>query len=793
MSTDRHARLFALTLAVGIGSLAALNVGAASASEGPLTPEGPTAPVYPETPKRSVTDRYHGVKVTEHYRWLENWDDPEVKTWSEAQNRVARAYLDALPWVPHLRRRLEQLEASTSPDYTKLQYRAGSLFAMKDQPPKQQPFLVRLAPLPDAFAAERVIVDPNALDAKGGTSIDFYAPSRDGRRVAVCLSEGGSEDGTVYVFDTATGRRLSDVIPRVNYGTAGGSVAWNADGSGLFYTRYPRKGERSGRDKLFYQQVWFHKLGSPSSEDRYEIGKEFPKIAEIDLQASEDGRYILASVANGDGGDYAQHLRGTRGAWKTLARFSDRVVKAKFGPDRSLYLLSRKGAPKGQLLRLPLAGAAELRAAEVVVAQSEASIQDFEPTIDTLYVVDMVGGPNRLRSFDLGSLREIPDGPRPPQTIPPARRTGADEGGSGSARRTVELGLVPTAPVSSIGEILHLQGGEILIRSQTFIDPPGWSRFRRGPDEGVKTFLKRSSPADYSDTEVVRETAMSPDGTGVPLNIIRLEGTKLDGSNPTILYGYGGYGINLSPRFSESRRAWIEQGGVYVIANLRGGGELGDEWHLAGNLTRKQAVFDDFAAAARHLFKAGYTNPRKLAIEGRSNGGLLMGAALTQHPELYRAVVAHVGLYDMLRVELTPNGEFNTTEFGTVKDPAQFEALYAYSPYHHVSDGASYPAVLFMTGANDPRVDPANSRKMAARLQNASASGLPVLLRTSATSGHGIGSALSEKIAQDVDALAFVFDQLGVVYDPLDSDGHKKSPRANIERQARPGPPGESR
>lgn len=767
---------------VGGGEEKAVAAPATSVTEASGAPvEIHTQLAYPLSPKKPVTDTYHGVKVTEDYRWLENWDDPKVKEWSEAQNRVARDYLDALPSVPSLRTRLEQLEASTSSDYTSLTYRAGSIFAIKRQPPKEQPYLVRLAS-PDDPSTEKVIVDPNTLDPKGGTSINFYVPSRDGRRVAVILSEGGSEDGTLYIYDTATGQRLPDAIPRVNYGTAGGSVAWNGDGSSLLYTRYPGKGERSGRDSFFFQQVWSHKIGTSTSRDRYSIGKEFPRIAEVHLESSEDGRHVLASVANGDGGDFTHYLLPLGGSWKKLAGLSDRIVKAKFGPDGALYLLSRKDTPRGKLLRLGLPGPPDLARADVIVPESEASIQDFEPAMESVFVVDMLGGPNRIHAYDLVPLHRIPDAAAPPPLIPQERSAGADtippEGGAGGFARGAsdrpsltksapELGYVPTAPVSSVNEILHLQGDEILFRSQTFIDPPSWSRFIRGHQGAVRTALKRTSPADYSDTEVLRETVESTGGARVPLNIVRLKGTKLDGSNPTILSGYGGYGITLSPRFSESRRAWIEQGGVYVIANLRGGGEFGDEWHRAGNLTQKQAVFDDFAAAAKYLVQAGYTTPDKIAIEGGSNGGLLMGAALTQHPELYRAVVSHVGIYDMLRVELSPNGEFNTTEFGTVKDPAQFQALYAYSPYHHVTDGTRYPAVLFMTGANDPRVDPANSRKMTARLQAASASGRPVLLRTSATSGHGIGSALSEEIAEHVDALAFIMDQLHLTYHPV--------------------------
>jgi prolyl oligopeptidase len=251
----------------------------------------------------------------------------------------------------------------------------------------------------------------------------------------------------------------------------------------------------------------------------------------------------------------------------------------------------------------------------------------------------------------------------------------------------------------------------------------------------------------------------------VPLNIIRRKGTKLDGTNPTLLYGYGGYGVNLNPGFLGSRgRIWLDQGGVYVIANLRGGGEYGEQWHKEGNLTRKQNVFDDFAACAEHLIQRKYTSPAHLAIMGGSNGGLLMGVELTQHPELFRAVVSSVGIYDMLRVELDPNGAFNITEFGTIKDLDQFKALYAYSPYHHVQDGTKYPAVLFLTGENDHRVNPLNSRKMTARLQTANASDHPILLRTTAIAGHGIGTALDEQIEQGADIFSFLFDQLGVKY-----------------------------
>jgi prolyl oligopeptidase len=261
---------------------------------------------------------------------------------------------------------------------------------------------------------------------------------------------------------------------------------------------------------------------------------------------------------------------------------------------------------------------------------------------------------------------------------------------------------------------------------------------------------------------VVREFAASKDGTKVPVNIVRKKGTKLDGKNPALLYGYGGYGISQTPRFlGATWRLWLDAGGVYAVANIRGGAEYGERWHTEGMLTRKQNVFDDFAAAGQHLIDAKYTSHDQLALLGGSNGGLLMGAVLTQHPDLARVVVSAVGIYDMLRVELDPNGSFNVTEFGTVKDVAQFKALYGYSPYHHVQKATAYPAVLMLTGATDPRVNPLQSRKFTAALQAAtSAKDHPILLRTNKTSGHGIGSSLDERIAEQTDELTFLFDQL---------------------------------
>ncbi len=288
-------------------------------------------------------------------------------------------------------------------------------------------------------------------------------------------------------------------------------------------------------------------------------------------------------------------------------------------------------------------------------------------------------------------------------------------------------------------------------------------RYDERSAHAAETPLAQTSPVSFADAEVVREFAVSKDGTSIPLNIIRRKNAALTGTTPVLLNGYGGYGISLTPQFlGPTKRLWLDGGGIFVIVNLRGGGEFGEAWHQQGSLTHKQNVFDDFIAAAQYLIAHHYTSPEHLAIIGGSNGGLLMGAAFTQHPELFRAVVSSVGIYDMLRVELDPNGLFNTTEFGTVKDPREFKALYAYSPYHHVVQGSAYPAIFMYTGATDGRVNPAHSRKMIARLQAATSSGRPVLLGINSQAGHGIGSALSIRVNQMADVYSFLFDQLGM-------------------------------
>jgi prolyl oligopeptidase len=692
-------------------------------------PGAPAAAIDP------ATDTYYGVKVSDPYRWLEDSSSPKVRDWSAAEDNRTRRYLDGLAQRAPIYQQLFSQISATSSSYYGLHAIGGQLFAFYNQPPKQQPMIALLGAAADPALA-RVIVDPNAMNAKGTTAIDWFVPSPDGTLLAVSLSDNGSEDGTLHLFDVASGKERGESIARVQYPTAGGSLAWAADSKGFWYTRYPGA-ERPREEQRFFQQVYFHRLGQDPVKDSYVLGKGLPKVAEIALENRFNPGLVVASVANGDGGEFAHYLIDAHGAVQQVTRFEDQVVDVTAGADGALYLVSHQGAPRGRLLKLE-PGVVDLKRAAVIVAESDAVMlsggqaggDPLAVTPAALYVRELVGGPSRVAIYDH----------------------------AGKPR-----GVLPLPGLAAVDEVEPLNDGTLLYSIATYLRPFYFSRYDEKTAHSAESKLAQTSPVSFADAEVVRVLAASKDGTSVPLNIVRRKGSALTGATPLLLTGYGGYEISLTPSFlGANTRLWLDGGGIFVIANLRGGGEFGETWHAQGALTHKQNVFDDFIASADYLIKQRYTDSAHLAIEGGSNGGLLMGAAFTQHPELFRAVVSRVGIYDMLRVELDPNGLFNTTEFGSTKDPEQFKALYAYSPYHHVVAGTAYPAIFMATGATDGRVNPAHSRKMIARLQAATTSGRPVYLSINAHAGHGMGSALSILVNQSADLYSFLFDQLGM-------------------------------
>lgn len=692
-----------------------------------------------DTPRVTISTTYHGVTVSEDYRWLEDATSEQTRAWTAAQNARTRAFLRGLPSYDAVRARAAEIATAESVSWGRTSYgtrfegprRGGSTyFVLKREPPKQQPFLVTLADLDDISSAA-VLVDPNTIDESGETTIDWFVPSPDGRLVAASLSAHGTEDGTLHVFDTESGERVDVLIPRVNSGPVNGSLAWSGDSSAFWYARLPAPGERPDENIAFFQEVWRHSVGEPLSQDRCDQPAPVAdaKTAKHRLCASPDGRWVMDRVARGDGGEWQVFLRPQRGdGWWQVADMSDKCGNAVFGSD-ALYLLSRAGNRRGQVLRLPLSNGVTVAQATVIAQATGVALEGLAATQTRVWLLDTDGGPSGLRVCN------------------------TDGGG---------LTRLSVPPVSAIENLAALDAHEVVYAIESFTTPRAWWR---ADDSALPrtTALADEAPFDLSGYEVRREFTTSADGTRVPMTLVSRPGTPRDGSAAALLTGYGGFGISVKPRFDAAWLLWLEQDGVLVVANLRGGGEYGEEWHDAGRLTAKQHVFDDFVACASHLVDSKVTSTGRLAIMGTSNGGLLMGAVLTQHPEIARAVVAQLPPTDMLRKELHPNGAFTVTEFGTVKDREQFEALRAYSPYHNVRDGIAYPATLLTGAENDSRVDASQPKKMAARLQAATSGHEPILLRIK-PGGHGHAQSPDETAAKLRDVYTFIFDRLGIAY-----------------------------
>jgi prolyl oligopeptidase len=587
-----------------------------------------------------------------------------------------------------------------------------------------------------------VLIDPGVLDPSGHTSIDWFRPSLDGSLVAVGLAVGGSEREALTVFDTSTGKQVEPAFAPMGFPGFSRTVAWLPGNKSFLYAGYDRATAASAQTSILQnEKVFEHILGKPEAEDRVVLEKGLTRLAQIALDSDSAGKWIVASAEDGDGGKYANYVRAQDGSWKQISSYEDQIVAITPGSpeEDALYLTSLKDAPRGKILKLH-AGAPVLAQAETIIPQAEDSVEHDEPERDDhrvlvtksrLYVTTIDGGPNRVRIYD---------------------------------HRGKALGEVPLGDASAVRAVVSFGAENLALWTSAFLKPTAYLTYQ-GDGKGKPEATALSGvPSKYLAPYVVdREFATSKDGTKVPMSIIHRRGSPMDGTVPTLVYGYGGYGISMHPSFAGILlwRPWLERGYTLVITNIRGGAEYGESWRTAGNLTRKQNVFDDFSACAQYLADHHWSSPAHMAALGGSNGGLLMGAEITQHPEQFRAIVSLVGDYDMLRVELGANGQFNITEFGTVKDAAQFRALYAYSPYHHVIDGTKYPAVLMETGDNDPRVDSWQSRKFTARLQAANAPEHPVLLKTFANAGHG-SSSTSDFEQQVADIYAFLFRELNL-------------------------------
>jgi len=679
----------------------------------------------PPTLKHDVSDTFFGTAVRDPYRWLEDADAPAVKQWIAAQNAYTEKVMDGFKDARALAKRVGKL-ALTSTQQFDPEIVGGTLFYMRQTPPQPQAVLVAQA-WPGGKA--RVLVDPNA--AHGSIAITGYWPSPDGRYVAYGTAEGGNEETTIRFIDVASGKTLPDALPHAGGGTTPQALVWDADGKGVTYVRLP-PGATVDQSQ-FNAALYHHALGGDAANDALEFGKGLSKVAEYTLFGSADGQHAAALVHAGDGAPDAVYLRSGSGPWK-LALDTEANVRAAseinqgaaWDGDR-LLVIAYQDAPRGKLLALDATGKSKLLVPQV---QDNWAMHSVAPVKGGFLITEVRGPDWRAQQYDANGkfVRAVP--------LP---KTG------------IGIGTIASSALSD----------QALITYSGWTIPTRWVEYDAAGGT-LKAVFEVKPAADYSKVVAHRMDATSKDGTKVPVTVIAMQGVTPNGGRPTILYGYGGFGINTAPRFLGSTLAWLERGGVYAVANIRGGGEFGEGWHEAGMLGKKQHVFDDFHAAAQALLQQRWTDPARLGIMGGSNGGLLMGAALTQHPSEYHAVVSLVGIYDMLRVELWPNGQYNVSEYGTVTKKSDFEWLRAYSPLQNVKPGTAYPAVLLITGVNDPRVAPWQSRKFAAALQAANTSKNPILLLTRMNEGHGVTASFSQRVGNAAAAMGFFAEELGL-------------------------------
>jgi len=689
---------------------------------------------YPKSRAGNVVDSIHGVEVADPYRWLEITDADEVQTWIKAQNQYTRATLDGIQGRQIIRERLNELLAIgtiSTPAVRRQRY-----FYTKREGRQNQPVLFVRDGL---WGENRVLLDPNTLSEDGTVALDWYHPSRDGKRMAYGVSPSGSEQSTLRVLDVASGEHVGHAIPF----TRACSVAWKPDGSGFYYTRYPTPGSVPAGEENYHRHVFYHSLGSDPAEDAEVFGQGRSPQDWPNLDISPDGRWLLVSVHQGWAKSevYLRDLSQPVSQFATVVEGVEALFTGEIQNDR-LYLHTNLEAPRYRLLSVDPANPGREMWQELV-PEREAVLQQVAVIGGRLFAHYLRDATSRLELFSL----------------------------EGKPEREVEL---PTlGSLSGLGG--EWDGHEAFFGFTSFAVPPEVYRvdlseqpltpapLPRG-QRGVELWEKVTAPIDPSQYAIRQVRYRSKDGTEVPMFIVHRRGLELDGKRPTVLYGYGGFNVNQTPAFGRSLPMWLEHGGVYAVANLRGGGEYGESWHRAGMLGNKQNVFDDFIAAAEWLIENRYTNPKRLAIYGGSNGGLLVGAALTQRPDLFQAVVCAVPLLDMLRYHHFRIAKLWVPEYGSADDAHQFPWLYAYSPYHRVRDGVSYPAVLLTTAESDSRVDPMHALKMAARLQAASDSDRPVLLRVESKAGHGAGKPLSKTIDEQSDIWCFLFWQLGVEF-----------------------------
>ena len=697
-------------------------------------PADAALPPPPATPVQAVTETHFGTSVVDPYRWLENLRDPAVAAWLKAQNDYTRAVLAKIPGRAALLARIKTLDnAGTS--VSAVQVWGRRYFYYKTAPGFDNR---RLYVRDRLTGPERLLVDPEKLTTPGRHySIDYFTPSRDGGYVAYGISPSGSEASTLHVIESASGRILSEHIDRTDFD----GIAWRGDGRSFYYHRLAQL--RPGQpptEKYRKSRSYLHVLGRDPAKDPPVFGYGLSSRVEVGVDdepfvvVSPVSSYALGYLAHGVQNEvtlYAAPASAVRGAatpWRKIVDVADDVTNMDIHGD-DLYLLTHKDASRYKIVKISLARPDAGHAA-LTVPESSAVITSLSVAQDALYVQLLDGG--------IGRLERVPF--------------------DGSAMQEIAL------PFQGAIQFLvtNPQQPGALVRLAAWTKSPLWYAYDPPTAKLTDTHLMLPSPVDFSRITSVEVKAASADGTLVPLSIIYPLGMVLDGGHPAVLEGYGAYGITIDPSFSPTRLAWLERGGVLAACHARGGGEYGEDWHLAGKMQTKQHTIDDFIACARYLTDHKYTSAAKLAGEGGSAGGITIGGAITQRPDLFGAALDRVGESNPVRIGASANGPPNFPEFGDPGTPEGFKALLGMDAYQHVKDGTAYPAVMLTTGINDPRVDSWEAAKMTARLQAATSSGKPVLLRVDYEAGHGIGSTKSQRDAELADEYSFLLWQFGL-------------------------------
>ena len=664
----------------------------------------------PETERDDVVETLHGVRIQDPYRWLEDQTAPETRTWIAAQNAYADSLLEPLPGRGALRElaaRVLEVDAVGLPNE-----RGGRYFYSRRQADQDLSVLYVRDGLD---GAERVLVDPHPMSPDHTTSVGYVDVSQDGRLAVYAVREGGVDEVAIRLRNVDTGEDLDDALPAGRYG----QVNLTPDGAGFYYERY---GDVTPR-------VMFHALGTDPGGDVQLFGDGYERYQIPVSVLSDDGRWLLVHVIEGSSGPTAIHLKDLASDAPFRTVIADGVSEswAEFAGDR-IVITTNLDAPNKRVVLVDPENPAVEHWREIIPERPDVVIEDARGLGGRLAVSYMQDVQPRVAIHELSGahIRDI------------AFDTLGSVGG-GAGRWTSD---------------------EAFFTFQSYHRPSTIYRYDLATGEGT-VWAEVEVPIDTGAYEVTQSWFTSKDGTRVPMFITHRAGVVLDGANPTLLAGYGGFNISLTPAFSSLAAVWLESGGVFAEANLRGGGELGEEWHRGGMLERKQHVFDDFIAAAEHLIAEGYTSPEHLAIRGGSNGGLLVGAVSNQRPDLFGAVVCTYPLLDMVRYHQFLVASFWVPEYGSSADPGQFAYLHAYSPYHNVDTTAAYPATLYITGDGDTRVAPLHARKMAALMQATHGAATPILLRYHTEAGHSGGQPVSQRIDETVDTISFLLWQVG--------------------------------